>query len=380
MGYRRASGDMGIRNYVAIIAAMDNSNPVVRRVASSVAGAVAIAPSFGRAMLGEDQKQHTDTLIGLGSNPNVYGAVVVSLETKSAHEVAEGIARTGRPVEAFAIEEQGGTVKVSQMAISFALRLAADAWRLQREPMEWSRFVLAVECGGSDGSSGLSSNPATGLVADMVVDRGGAVILSETFEMLGAEHLLAARARDEITARKILDIVNFCVTYSAQMGIDALAANPAPDNIAGGLSTIEEKALGAIKKGGSRTVQEVVGYGQRPTRKGLVIMDAPCPGVENMTALAAGGSHAIIFSTGRGNPSGNPVCPTIKVSGNPYTVASLADNIDVDVSAVITRRMPLDEAARLLDAELLAVCAGKLTRAEILGEVDVAISRIARCL
>lgn len=379
-GYRRKSGDIGVRNHVAVISAMDNSNPVARRVAQSLKGALALTPSFGRAMLGTDYEQHRNTLIGLGSNPNTYGAVVISLEINSAAAIAEGIARTGRPVEVVSIEDLGGTVKATEKAVRSAMQMISDAGRQSREPMAWSDLVIGVECGGSDGSSGLVSNPATGRLADLVIDRGGTAIMSETLEILGGEHLLAARARDAATGRKLVDAVNFCVSYAAGMGVDVLGSNPTPDNILGGLSTIEEKALGAIKKGGSRTLMEVVGYGQRPSAKGFVVMDAPCPGIENMTALASGGCHVIVFSTGKGNTSGNPVSPTIKLSGNPHTAANLADNIDVDLSAVITGGMTLDEAAAVLENELAAVCNGMMTRAEILGEVEIAISRIARCL
>ncbi len=379
-GYARPDGSIGIRNHVAVIAAMDNSNPTVRRVVAAVKGTVAITPSFGRAMMGEDAAQHVRTLVGMGTNPNVYGAVVISLEPQSAKEVAEAIARTGRPVEAIALEDVGGTVKGTQLATEAAMEMVVEAGKMGRVALPWSDLVLGVECGGSDGSSGLVSNPATGLVADMVVARGGTVIMSETVEVLGGEHLLAKRARNEEVARQIYEAVNFCVSYAKEMGIDLLGSNPAPDNIAGGLSTIEEKALGAIKKGGSSTVNEVVGYGIRPREKGFVFMDAPAPGVENLTALAAGGTHLAIFSTGKGNTVGNPVAPTIKVSGNPYTVKTLRDNIDVDLSAVITRGMSLEEASKILEAELVTVCNGKMTKAEMLGEVEVAISRIGRTL
>lgn len=379
-GYRRKCGDIGIRNHVAVISAMDNCNPVTRRVAQSLTGAVALAPSFGRAMLGADYEQHRDTLIGLGSNPNIYGAVVISLEVNSATAIAEGIERTGRPVEIVSIEDVGGTLKATEKAIRLAMQIISDTGRQAREPMAWSDLVIGVECGGSDGSSGLVSNPTTGRMADLVIDRGGTAIMSETLEILGGEHLIKARAKDAVTGQKIVDAVNFCVKYAAEMGVDVLGSNPTPDNIVGGLSTIEEKALGAIKKGGSRTLMEVVGYGQRPSCKGFVIMDAPCPGIENMTALASGGCHMIVFSTGKGNTSGNPISPTIKLSGNPHTVVNLEDNIDVNLSDVITGGMTLDKAASVLESELVAVCNGMMTRAEILGEVEIAISRIARCL
>lgn len=379
-GYRRKNGDIGIRNYVVVIAAMDNSNPVVRRVVDAVMGTVALTPSFGRAMLGADYDQHVNTLIGLGTNPNVYGAVVVSLEINSANLLADGIAKTGRPAIALSIEDVGGTVKATEAATRHAMELVAQASAQEREPIAWPELVMGVECGGSDGSSGLVSNPATGRVADMVIDCGGTVIMSETLEILGGEHLLAARAKDAATGKKLVDAVNFCVTYAAELGVDVMGSNPTYDNILGGLSTIEEKALGAIKKGGSRTMMEVLGYGQRPSTKGFVVMDAPCAGIENMTALASGGCHVIVFSTGKGNTSGNPVVPVIKVSGNPHTVVNLADNIDLDLSAVITGGMSLDDAAKMIEVELVAVCNGKMPKAELLGEGEIAISRIARCL
>jgi len=377
-GYRRKDGKFGIRNYVAILSAMDNSNPTARRVAAIVRGTQPVCPTFGRASMGADVEQHLRTVVNMGTNPNVYGAVVISLFRSSADEIAEAIARTGRPVEAYAIEEDGGTANAANLSVRAALRMMGDAGRQRREPMPWSELVLGVECGGSDGSSGIVSNPATGMVADRVIDRGGTVIMSETVEVLGGEHLLAARAQDPVVKQKVIAAVNFCVTYAKEVGVDLLGSNPAPDNIKGGLSTIEEKALGAIKKGGSRPLMEVIGYGERPTKKGFVFMDAPAPGVENVTALAAGGTQVIIFSTGKGNPSGHPLVPTIKVSGNPFTVELLKDNLDVDLSAVITKGMTLSEAAGILEQELIDVCWGKPTKADLLGEFEVAISRLCR--
>jgi altronate dehydratase large subunit len=379
-GYRRKDGKLGVRNYVAIISGMDNSNPTARRVASVVRGVQPVCPTFGRASMGPDLEQHIRTVVNTGTNPNIYGAVVISLFRSSADEIAQGIAKTGRPVEAYAIEEDGGTANVANLGVRAALKMMGDAARQRREPMPWSELVLGVECGGSDGSSGIVSNPVTGMVADMVVNRGGTVIMSETVEVLGGEHLLAARANDPVTKKKVLDAVNFCVTYAKEVGVDLLGANPAPDNIKGGLSTIEEKALGAIKKGGSTPLMEVIGYGYPPTKKGFVFMDAPAPGVENVTALAAGGTQVIIFSTGKGNPSGHPIAPTIKVSGNPFTVELLQDNLDVDLSAVITKGMSLADAAKILEQEVVDVCWGMPTKADLLGEYEVAVSRLCRML
>jgi len=373
-GYRRPDGTFGIRNHVAILSVMDNINPIVRQAASLVQGSIPLACGFGRGERGKDGAQQVNTRIGLASNPNVYGVVIVSLEPESAGIIAQAVAKTGKPVEVIAIEEVGGTVKATEQAIRTATTMVADSGRLRREVMNWSDLILGVECGGSDGSSGLVSNPATGLVADRVVASGGTAVLSETVEIIGGENILAKRAESTEVADAFMEVINSTLRMVKARGIDLY--NLVPDNIAGGLSTPEEKSLGAIKKGGTGVLRQVLSYGERPSKKGLVFMDAPAPGVENMTALAAGGAQIIIFSTGKGNTIGNPVAPTIKVSGNPGTIKKLADNIDVDLSGVLMNGMSLEDAGHLLGDELINVCNGKLTRAEILGQVEIAISRV----
>ena len=379
-GYRRPDGRMGIRNHVAIVASMDNAHPTVRRIASMVKGVVPLCPGFGRALLGADAEQHDRVVVNTATHPNVYAAIVVSLENKTSERLTAKIAETGMPVVGLSIEDMGGTVQVAARGAREAMRFLREAARLRPEPMPWSEFVLGVECGGSDGSSGIVSNPVTGMVADRVIDAGGTVIMSEALELLGGERMLADRAPDPAVGQKVSDMVQFCLDYAGKYNLDLMGANPAPDNIAGGLSTIEEKALGAIKKGGSRPLMEVVELGVRPSKKGFVIMNAPAPGVENLTSIVAGGCHAVIFSTGKGNCSGHPVAPVVKVSGNPYTVDILRDNIDVDVSGVISNNMPLADAADILSDHLVDVCWGMPTSADMLGEIEMAVSRIMRTL
>lgn len=380
MGYRRPDGGIGLRNKVAVIAAMDNSNPVVRRVAGSLKGTVAITPASGRGNVEPDLTVHRDTLVGLGTNPNIYGAVVISLEGNSAASIADGIARTGRPVHTLSLEQTGGTIRATEMATRLALQLLVDMGRVRPEPFGWDELRVGLKCGGSDGSSGIAANPATGLFSDAVVARGGTVILSETFEIVGGEHLLAARCCNDAVRERLLRGVNNLLEYTASVGVDLLRSNPSPDNIAGGLSTIEEKALGGIKKGGSGPIMEVVDCARMPTAKGLVYMDAPAPGVENITSLAAGGCQVLLFTTGQGNTIGCPVAPTIKICGSPQSMPLLADNIDVDVSAIISRAMPLTEAAQLIETEVTDVANGKMTRSEILGEEEITISRFGQAL
>lgn len=376
LGFRRPDGTWGIRNHVAILSVMDNVNPLARRVASVVRNTVAVCPGFGRAMIGPDYEQHVRTLVGLGTHPNVAAVVVLSLEPKAAERVAEPIAASGRRVAVLAVEEDGGTNRTACKAISVATDMVSVVSAMQREPFPFEELVVGVECGGSDSTSGLASNPVVGYVADRVLDMGGTVIMSEPVEWMGAEHLLAARAENHEVAEQIRRTVAFYEDYARNHGIDLLDSNPAPDNIAGGLSTIEEKSLGAILKGGKGRIRAVVRYAEKPPKRGLILMDAPSAGVENTTAIAAGGAHVILFSTGRGNPIGNPVAPTLKVTGNARTASLMADNIDLDVSTILSGGESIAEAGERAFTALLSVAGGALTRSEILGDTEISISRI----
>lgn len=375
-GFHRPDGQVGFRNHVLILSVVDTANPVARRVATVVRNTIPICPSFGRAQLGEDYEQHVRTLAGLGSNPNVAAAVILSLEPVAARNVAERIARTGRPVEIVTFDEAGGTIRATEQATRAAMHFVLEASGLTREPAPWSALTLGVECGGSDTTSGVVSNPVVGLVADRVVAAGGTVILSETVEWMGAEHILMRRAGTPELAARIQGAVRWYEDYARSLGADLRGANPAPDNIVGGLSTIEEKAIGAIRKAGSSPITGLVRFGERPATRGLVLMDAPAPAVENMTGLGAAGAQVVIFSTGKGNPVGCPVSPTIKITGNPRTITKQADSIDVDVSPVLTAGMSLEAAADKLWAHLDPVLRGRLVKGEVLGDIEVAISRI----
>ena len=250
--------------------------------------------------------------------------------------------------------------------------MVITASRIQREPSAISDLVVGVECGGSDGTSGIASNPATGQVADWLVEAGGTVILSERTEIIGGEEILASNAASATVAEEIRAVVTRTQEHARQHGIEL--TNLVADNIEGGLSTQEEKALGAILKGGTTPLQEIVGSAEQPSKKGLVFMDAHSPGTENITALAGGGAQIIIFSTGLGNPIACPIAPTIKVSGNPNTVVELCDNIDVDVSAIIKGEKSIAQSAEVLYEEFLQVANGGMTRSEVLGDEEVAIS------
>lgn len=375
-GYERGNGSVGVRNHVAVISAMDNSNFVARRVSEAVRGTVPVCPCFGRGEVGADLEQHIAILGGIGANPNVYGAVIVSLEPVIAGKIADIIRKEGKECHVLAFDDHGGTIGTTAEAVRIAKRMVIGASRQRRRKFPISKLLLGNECGGSDTISGLISNPAAGMAADRLIDAGGSVLLSETTEWMGAEEQLKARAVTPELGQRIVDAIKWYEDYVISIGIDLRGTNPAPDNIKGGLSTIEEKALGAVEKGGSRPIQDLITYAERPHVRGLTLVDASPGGVENTTTLAAAGCQLIIFSTGKGNPIGNPVVPTIKVTGNPNTMVSYADNIDVDLSETISGNQTLQEAADQLFDAMLDHADGKLTTAEVLKDTEIAVTRI----
>ena len=248
--------------------------------------------------------------------------------------------------------------------------------RIDRSWCPASSLILSVKCGGSDYTSGLASNPAVGRVADRLVSLGGSVVLGEIAEIMGAEHLLADRASRPEAAAQLLRVVNRVEAEAIALGLDIRGTQPSPGNIRGGLTTIEEKSLGATHKAGERTrLEDVVGYAAPITRRGLTVMDTPGLDVESVTGMVGGGAQAVLFTTGLGTPTGNPIAPVIKITGNARTAQSMADNIDVDVSGIMMEVESLDAAADRLLEELIGVCSGRPTAAERLGHREFAIHR-----
>lgn len=375
-GYKRADGKVGIRNHVAVLSVMDNANGVVRHLARLVRGTLAIPVWYGRGQFGADDELFRRTQVGLANNPNIAAVLVVSLEINSAKRVADAIATESRkPVEHLAIQDVGGTVETLGRGMRLLATMVQNATAQRPQQFPMSELVLGVECGGTDTTSGIASNPALGWVADRVVDDGGVVYLSETSEWMGAEAVLARRARNPQVAEAIYLAVRRVEDDAKFRGVDIRGANPVPDNIRGGISSIEEKSLGAIIKGGTATIQDVLPYGRRAPGKGLYLMDTAAPAAESMTGLAAGGAQVIVFTTGQMNVMGCPVAPTVKVTGNPRTAQRLADNVDVDVSSMLTGETLQSAGGRLLDC-MLQTASGRLTRAEIFGDEEIAISRI----
>lgn len=375
-GYRRPDGRFGIRNHVLVLSSVGCANMVARRIAESVPGCVALENSKGCGQVGSGREIMRRCLLNLADNPNVFATLVVGLgcETMKPYELAAAMREAGdKPVEVITIQDCGGTVAAIEEGARLACGLAERAARVEREPMGLGDLVLGTNCGGSDATSGLAANPVIGQVSDVVVAAGGTVMLGETTELIGTEDILAARAVTPAVAEDIYRIVHGLERSFTEADVDVRGANPSPGNMAGGLSTLEEKALGGISKGGSSTIRQVVAYGERPSERGLVIMDTPGYDIESVSGMCAGGAQALIFSTGRGTPIGNPVMPVIKVTGNCETYARMPVNIDFDASGAVEGTSTIDELGTELLGLLERVIDGEQPTAEALGMNDFSI-------
>ena len=365
-GYRRQDGSVGTRNYVGIISTVSCANDVAWWISQEVKGSVPFVHGQGCCQTQPDLDQVTRTLISLGWNPNLAGVLIVSLgcEAVLADQIAAGIADSGKPVEMVVIQKMGGAKTAVARGSSLAQAMVAKASTLRREEFADSELVLGVKCGASDTTSGLAANPAAGATCDLLIDNGGTCIFGETTEFIGAEHILVRRAATHQVAEKIMNIVARMEKRAIAMGFDIRGGQPTTGNIAGGLTTIEEKSLGAIVKGGSRPIQEVYEYGERPQGKGLFIVDTPGREPEFLTALAAAGAQVVVFTTGLGAPQGFPFIPVIKVTANPATYERLPDHLDMLVN--LTGHTDFAETGRALYQEIIEVASGKQTKAEIL--------------
>lgn len=379
LGYRRPDGKVGVRNKIFILPASVCASDTTRIIASQVGGAVTFNNQNGCSQVAGDQQLTMDVMAGMAANPNVYGIIVVSLGCENCQMdlVVDAIkARTNKPMETFVIQENGGTIKTIERAVRAAKKMAQDASLIQREECDISELIIGTECGGSDPTSGLASNVLIGELSDRLVELGSTSILSETTEFIGAEHILAARAKNNEVKEKIYNIVHRYEKALQLVGEEVREGNPSPGNIAGGITTLEEKSLGCIHKGGHTVVNEVFDYAKPVTEKGLVIMDTPGNDPSSVAGMVAGGAQIIVFSTGRGTPTGNPISPVIKITGNKITFENMEDNIDVDASPVIYGPKSLKELGNDLLKEVVQVANGKLTKAESLGYTETAIARL----
>ena len=375
-GYPRDNGRKGIRNLVAVLAAADNVNPLVRQLAARNPGVTCLPASYGRGQMGRDFDVSLRAMAGLAAHPNVAGCLVVSFEPESSERVARLARQMGRPVEMLSFLDVGGMEECIAQGSAILRRLQDAAGRVRRAPLAPSELLVGLECGGSDTTSGLFGNPALGAFTDWLVDAGGTAVFSEPVECLGGEALRRRRAASPQVAARLIAAVRAYDELAREHGVDLAGTNPTPDNLAGGLTSIEEKSLGALAKTGSRTIMGVIGYAETAPAPGVWMMDAPAAAVENVTALAAGGAQLVCFVTGTGNPTGHPVAPTIKISANPRTASRMRAHLDVDLADMLRGSMNVVQGAGAIAAAVTAVINGTATAAERLDYLETNISRI----
>lgn len=369
-GYRRADGKIGSRNHVAVIPSVICANDVAQAIVHQVRGTVGFFHHQGCCQLPPDLDRVTDTLTSLGCSPNVGAVLIVSLgcEGTDFQKIYDTIAKTGKPVEMIGIQELGGASRAIQAGTDLAQKLVMQISSQQRTPADVSEIVMAIKCGGSDATSGMASNCVVGQVADRLVDYGATVIFGETTEFLGAEHILARRAATPDVADRIYEIVAAMEKRAMSLGCDMRKGQPTPGNILGGLSTIEEKSLGAIVKSGTRPIQGVLNYPDRVTdQKGLWIKDTPGREPEILTGMAATGAQAMMFSTGRGAPQGFPSMPVIKICGNVNTYRNMEHDMDLNAGRIITGEANIEQVAEEAFQMLINVLNGAFTKNETIG-------------
>jgi (2R)-sulfolactate sulfo-lyase subunit beta len=377
-GFRRANGSVGVRNHVVIIPIDDISNAAVEAVGNNIKGTLPLPHPYGRLQFGPDLDLHFRTLIGAGANPNVAAAVVIGIEPNWTKRVAEGIAATGKPVEWFSIEGTGD-LETIRRASRAAQRLVMDAGELQRETIPLRELVISTKCGESDTTSGLGSNPTVGRFTEWSVSDGGTVFFGETSELTGGEDIVAGRIDDDEQRAKFQRLFDEHQEIILAQEANLLGSQPTEGNIAGGLSTIEEKAMGNIQKIGEARIHGVLEMAETPNRgPGLYFMDTSSAAAESVTLFMAGGAALHLFTTGQGNIIGNPIIPVVKLTANPKTASTMSEHVDVDVSGTISLEQSLDEAAEALTECIIRTANGRLACAEALGHREFVLTRLHR--
>ncbi len=377
MGYRRENGRMGIRNHVVILPLDDLSNAACEAVANNIKGAIASPHPYGRLQFGADLDLHFRTLIGAGCNPNVAAVVVIGIESQWTGKVVEGIKASGKPVEGFWISGNGDTATINAASQS-AYKMVKHASKQQRVSAPLSELWVSTKCGESDTTSGCASNPAVGNAFDRLYEIGSTLVFGETTELTGGEHLVEARCRTPEVKKKFRDMFDrYQGVIERNKTSDLSDSQPTKGNIAGGLTTIEEKALGNIQKIGKKCIVDgVLDKAETPAIPGLHFMDSSSAAAEMVTLCAAAGFAAHLFPTGQGNVIGNAILPVIKLCANPKTVRTMSEHIDVDVSGLLRREETLDSAGEKLIDALLRTANGELTAAEILGHREFVMTRL----
>lgn len=373
-GYKRKDGSTGVRNYIAVLPTVGCVNVAAQKIATQIDDAVPFLHHQGCTQLSPDIDIVERVLAGIAKNPNVKSVLLVSLgcESVTAEKVKKSISQH-KDVDLVRFQELGGLKETVSKGVKKIKEMSKDAEE-ERTEAEVDDLVIGVKCGASDTTSGIASNPAIGKTVDNIIEMGGTVIFGETTEVLGAEHILTKRAVNENVKKKIYDKVDEMEERAADFGVDMRGGQPTEGNIKGGLTTIEDKSLGAIVKSGTKPINGVLEYGERPDKKGLYFMDSPGREMEFMTGVASAGSQIILFSTGIGAPQGFPISPVIKVTGNKHTYENLNEHMDVDVSNIIEGKETTGEAGKRVFEGLLEVASGKKVKAENVGYDDSGVN------
>lgn len=365
-GYWNADKKAGIRNHVVILSLSVFSNRAAFNISNAVSGTVPLLHPHGRAEIGINKVRLERNLVGQILNPNVQAALLVGYEGKTTEKYMQKLrGSTKKPIE-FVNVLQEGTIGATESGTRKALELSSIASEVRREKIGLENITVGIKCGSTDATSGIASNPAIGKAVDEIVRYGGSAVFSETTEIMGAEHILAKRAKNDNVKQKLLMAVKNNEQTALDYGVDLLGVNPVPDNIEGGISTIEEKSLGAIRKSGSTTIMDVLQLGETVRDPGLYFLDYPAAAQEVLTALTSTGCQVILFSTGAGNPSGTPISPVLKVTGNSRTVTRISEHIDVDVSGIFSLGMDYESAGNMIMEKLKSTINGGKTKSELL--------------
>ncbi|MCG8540029.1 MAG: UxaA family hydrolase [Clostridia bacterium] len=372
-GYERPDGQVGVRNYIGIIPSVFCANRVAQLIAEQVDNAVYLRHPVGCSQVGADLEITARTLISMGNHPNLAAVLVVGLgcERFTPDEFVKGVKKSKKPVEKVVIQEEGDSLKAIEKGVKIAMKWAEEFSTQERELFDISELTVATKCGGTDANSGIAANPAVGAMSNKIVDLGGKILFSEVTELLGAEHILANRAVNEEVAHQICSTIE---NMEKKLRIAGRAeqykhrgALISTGNFDGGVSSVVEKALGGIYKSGSRTIQGVLGYAERAEGcRGVFMMDSPGHDGEVVTGMVGGGAQIVVFTTGRGTPTGFPFVPVVKVTGNSFTYEKMKENIDVNAGAIISEEATIEEKGKAIFDFVLEVASGKKTKSEIL--------------
>ena len=380
-GYKRKDGSVGIRNKLLIISITGLTGPTSRKISSFLQGSLFVDNPYGGGVIGDDNLRQENAIIGFCKNPNIAAVLIISADPPKGNFIKSKLKKIEKPVSLLTLDEcNHDGIKLFEKGLRAGAKLIKEISNYRREKVSLKKLIIGLECGRSDPSSGIISNPIMGLVSDKLVYLGGSVILGETIEWLGAEHLLIKRAVSNKIKNKIMNSLNSQMNYAKSRNINLLGNNPGFQNIEAGLSTIEEKSLGNVAKSGTSKIQDVIDWGEQPREKGLNLMHAPSYAPESLSGFSSAGCQLILFSTGVGNSFNNHIAPTIKFSANPTACEKLSEQLDFKCSDVIQEKKSLQNSSKELWELIIDICSGSLTWGEVLTESSEVFSRIDKSL